>query len=34
MLSPGDGKTYPRHPRSEEMLAKLARELLELDSGR
>ncbi|KDR82861.1 hypothetical protein GALMADRAFT_57084 [Galerina marginata CBS 339.88] len=30
----GDGKTFPRNPRSEEMLAKLAKELVKADSDR
>ncbi|KAF8964416.1 DHHC palmitoyltransferase-domain-containing protein [Flammula alnicola] len=31
--SSGDGKTFPRNPRSEEMLSKLARELTKADSN-
>ena len=30
----GDGKTFPRNPRSEEMLVKLAKELVKVDSSR
>jgi len=29
----GDGKNFPRHPRSEEMLARLATELVKLDTN-
>ncbi|KAF8158187.1 DHHC palmitoyltransferase-domain-containing protein [Crassisporium funariophilum] len=31
--SMGDGKTFPRNPRSEEMLARLAQELVKLDTN-
>jgi len=30
--SPGDGKTFPRNPQSEKMLAQLAKELVDLDT--
>lgn len=30
----GDGKSFPRNPRSEEMLAELAKELVKADSDR
>lgn len=29
--SKGDGRTYPRNPRSDEMLARLAAELVRLE---
>ncbi|KAF9533080.1 DHHC palmitoyltransferase-domain-containing protein [Crepidotus variabilis] len=32
--SPGDGKIFPRNPRAEVMLSRLARELVELDDDR
>ena len=31
---PGDGKNFPRNPRSEEMLARLAKELVKLETNK
>jgi hypothetical protein len=30
----GDGRTFPRNPKSEELLARLAKELVEVDRQR
>ncbi|KIY66639.1 zf-DHHC-domain-containing protein, partial [Cylindrobasidium torrendii FP15055 ss-10] len=32
--SPGDGRSFPRNPKSDEMLARLAKELLEVEKDR
>lgn len=33
LLRMGDGKTFPRNPRSDEMLARLANELVKADAN-
>lgn len=33
-LRPGDGRTFPRNPKSDELLARLATELVKVDERR